>query len=216
MRLAPRVVGGVVLEHVSKSFGGIEVLKDVDIRLPAGTITEIIGDNGAGKTSLLRILAGTLSPSAGEVLVSGSPPGRGLAALVPAGDRALYWRLTGRQELEFFARVTGLDLTEARQLAAAAAEALGIGRLMDQQIGTFSTGQRRRLMVARSLVGCAPVLLLDEPYADLDDSARGVVDAAVRGWVSEGGLALWTSPMSEGGPEPDSRFRLADGRLESE
>lgn len=216
MRLAPRVPGGVTLEHVSRNFGPVEVLKDVSLRIPAGTVTEIIGDNGAGKTSLLRILAGTLTPSGGEVSVAGAPPGRGLAALVPAGDRALYWRLTGRQELGFFAHITGLAPIDARTLTTAAAEALKIEHLMDRQIGTFSTGQRRRLMVARSLVGLAPLLLLDEPYADLDDNAREVVQSAVRAWTSQGGLALWTSPTAGGGPRPDSRFRLADGRLQGE
>jgi len=84
---------------------------------------------------------------------------------------------------------------------------------MDRQIGTFSTGQRRRLMVARSLVGLAPVLLLDEPYADLDETACGVVESAVRRWQARGGLVVWTSPTVGGGPTPDRTFRLVEGRL---
>lgn len=211
--LSPKAAGDVVLDHVSRRFGALTVLDDISLTLASGSITEIVGDNGAGKTSLLRILAGTLAPASGSVTVSGMAPGSGMAALVPAGDRALYWRLTARQELEFFARVAGVGRAQAAETASEAAAALEVEHLIDRQIGTFSTGQRRRLMVARSLVGLAPVLLLDEPYADLDETACGIVQAATRAWSDRRGLVLWTSPVSGGGPRPDARYRMVGGRL---
>jgi ABC-type multidrug transport system ATPase subunit len=211
--LSPMAAGGVELHRVSRSFGAIDVLRDIEAQFPPGSITEIVGDNGAGKSSLLRILAGTLTPTSGSVTIAGSPPGRGKAGLVPAGDRALYWRLTGRQELEFFARVTGVPRADAAVVASEAAEMLEVEHLMDRQIGTFSTGQRRRLMVARSLVGLAPTLLLDEPYADLDEKACSVVESAVRAWTRAGGVVIWASPTSGGGPSPDDTYRLAGGGL---
>ena len=211
--LSPKAAGDVVLDHVSRRFGALTVLDDVSLSLAPGSITEIVGNNGVGKTSLLRILAGTLAPTSGSVTVAGMAPGRGMAALVPAGDRALYWRLTGRQELEFFARVTGVSRTEAQKVAGAASAALQVDQLMDGQIGTFSTGQRRRLMVARSLVGRAPVLLFDEPYADLDDTACEIVATVANGWADQGGVVVWTSPAADGGPPPHTRYVLADGMI---
>jgi ABC-type multidrug transport system ATPase subunit len=213
MQLVPAAPGEVVLQHVSRRFGDVHVLEDVSQVLPSGSLTAIIGDNGSGKTSLLRIIAGTLLPDAGAVTISGLPPGNGLAAIVPAGDRALYWRLTGAQELGFFARLTGVERDEARNLTTKAAELLEVEHLADRQIGTFSTGQRRRLMVARSLVGRAPVLLLDEPYADLDPTARDVVERALRRWTDHGGAAVWTSPTVEGGPRSDAALHLRNGML---
>jgi ABC-2 type transport system ATP-binding protein len=213
MVLAPSAAGEVLLEKVSRKFGQLVLLRAVDLLVQPGTVTEIVGDNGTGKTSLLRILAGTLAPDSGRVEVVGRPPGRGMASLVPAGDRALYWRLTGRQELEFYARISCADRDQAVELAAEAAALMEVDGFSDRQIGTCSTGQRRRLMFARSLVGRAPVLLLDEPYADLDEAACQLVGHAVRKWTDQGGLALWTSPTRGGGPRPDRTLTLREGEL---
>jgi len=213
MLLAPRADGSVIVDHVSRSFRSKVVLGDLSLHLTPGSITEIAGDNGAGKTSLLRLIAGTLAPDTGTITVCGETVGRGNAAIVAAGDRALYWRLTGRQELEFYARLPGTSRSEAQQLAAAASSELQLDDLIDTRIGVLSTGQRRRLMMARSLVGCAPVLLLDEPFADLDDAACSLVDTTAHSWAERGGLVLWTSPTAGAGPTPTSSLRLEDGRL---
>jgi ABC-2 type transport system ATP-binding protein len=213
--LVPTSPGEVTLRDVKRRFGDREILRGIDIHIRAGSIIEIQGDNGAGKSSLLRIIAGTLAADSGEVVVAGAGPGRGKAALVPAGDRALYWRLSGRQELEFFAGLAGVPAADAQRLATQVAALVEGEYLLDRQIGTLSTGQRRRMMVARSLVGAAPVLLMDEPYADLDRRATEAVAAVARHWTSHGGSVIWTSPVTGGGPEPDDRHMLVDGTLRS-
>ena len=211
--LHPSAPGSVAIELVSRAFKGARVLLEVSLGVGSGGVTAIHGDNGSGKTTLLRILAGTLAPDAGRALVCGVPPGRGHAAFVAAGDRAAYWRLTALQELTFFARLGGADERTAHALAVASIDALGLDGLAGRQIGTLSTGQRRRVMVARSLVGRAPVLLLDEPYADLDERACEHVREAASAWSAGGGAVIWTAPTDGGGPEPDATFRLIDGSL---
>jgi ABC-2 type transport system ATP-binding protein len=213
--LVPTAAGQVTLHAVTRRFGDREILRGIDLDISAGSIVEIKGDNGVGKSSLLRIVAGTLAADSGDVVVAGAVPGRGRAALVPAGDRALYWRLSGRQELEFFAGLAGVPGSAARHLAAEVAALVGAEHLLDRQIGTLSTGQRRRLMIARSLVGAAPVLLMDEPYADLDHNAAGAVEGVAMHWTRNGGSLVWTSPVNGGGPDPHVRYKLIEGTLRS-
>jgi len=215
MLLAPRAEGTLVVDGLARLFGGKTVLDELSLRVEAGSVVQIVGQNGAGKTSLLRILAGTLTPTRGVVSVAGRPPGRGLAAFVPAGDRALYWRLTGRQELEFFSRIArrSRDRAAVAATVAEAAAALELNELLDQQIATMSTGQRRRVMIARSLVGVPPVLLFDEPYADLDERACELVASVASAWKGKGGTIVWASPIPAGGPTADTSFRLASGKL---
>ncbi len=90
---------------------------------------------------------------------------------------------------------------------------LGAGDLVFRQMGRCSTGQRRRLAIARAFAGRPPVILLDEPYADLDeDGCEGVAEAC-RAWTSAGGVVMYAAPIAEEGPEPDARVTIADGSL---
>ena len=209
--LAPRCPGGVSLENVSRRFGTTPIFRDVSVRVEPGEILGITGRNGSGKTSLLRLVAGSLTPDSGKVEVGGEPPGRGLAAYIPAGDRALHWRLTGFQNLIFFARIAGVPKKELSDRIRAAASSIGASDLLAKQVGTCSTGQRRRLMVARGLVSASPVLLIDEPFADLDDEGIASVSGAIRRWTTEGGSVLFASPGPQDGPNSDFLLRLHDG-----
>ena len=209
--LAPRCPGGVSLENVSRRFGKTAIFRDVSARVEPGEVLGITGRNGSGKTSLLRLVAGSLTPDSGKIEVGGEPPGRGLAAYIPAGDRALHWRLTGFQNLVFFARIAGVPKNELSGRIHAAAYSTGALELLTKQVGTCSTGQRRRLMVARGLVMASPVLLIDEPFADLDQDGIAEVSAAIRRWTTDGGAVLFASPASEHGPHSDLLLRLHDG-----
>lgn len=192
----------IVVRDVSRSFGSHVVLERFSMSAPSGTVVAVRGRNGVGKTTLLRILAGVLVADHGHVTIDGAPPGRGSANFVPAGDRMLNWRLTGEQNLRFFARLRGTPRSSIRDAVVAAALALDAGDLLDQPVGVCSTGQRRRLMLATAVVGPAPVALLDEPYADLDAEGRATVEQLCAARAAAGGVVVYAAPNPDDGPPP--------------
>ncbi len=204
---------GILLGEVHRSFGAERVLDGASLHLEPGRVAALIGPNGSGKTTLLRILAGVLQPDSGSVSVCGQAPGRGLAGYVPAGDRMLNWRLSGRENLRFFARIAGVRRGEVDTAVRAAGEMGDAGDLLGKRAGQCSTGQRRRLMLAVAFLGSPPVLLIDEPFSDLDEEGCAAVEAASRRWVEADGLVVYAAPKRSEGPRADTVYRFADGRI---
>ncbi len=211
---APRSEGSVSVAGLVRRFGERGVLEAVDLDVSPGNVAVVLGDNGSGKTTLLRILAGVLDPDAGRVEVAGAPPRRGRSSFVPSGDRMLHWRLTGAQNLGFFARLAGLGGAALDAGVRRAAAALDAEDLLQRKVGECSMGQRRRLMLAVGFLAGAPVVLLDEPDADLDDDGRAAVESACRSWADRGGVVVFTSPTAEHAPRADVAARLSAGRIE--
>ena len=193
--LEPRAQGGLRVEGLRRSFRGRNVLRDVSLDVASGESLGLVGENGSGKTTLLRCLAGTLAPDGGTIVVAGASPGAGTAAMVPAADRMLNWRLTGRQNLSFFGRLAGFRSRTLTARVEAVGAMVGGSDLLDVRVGEVSTGQRRRLMLATALVLGAPVLLLDEPLADLDDVGIGDVTACIAVWLAAGGTVVSVAPV---------------------
>lgn len=210
----PQRPASVRTEGLSRAFDEVFVVRDAAMGLDEAAVVSLIGANGSGKTTFLRIVAGVLAPSAGTVSVCGRAPGQGLASYVAPGDRMLNWRLTGRQNLEFFARIAGRRRAFVPAAVRDAAAMLDAVDLLDKHVGECSTGQRRRLMLATGFVSCAPVILLDEPYADLDRDGRDAVAAAARHWADAGGIVMYAAPVEEDGPPADVVFGLRAGSVE--
>jgi len=208
----PRSKGSIEISGVSRRFGEFEVLRHVDLAIGPGEVGALIGANGSGKTTLLRIVAGLLTPNAGSVSVAGAPPGRGLAGYVLAGDRGLYWRLTAMQNMEFFGGIAGLRPAEARAEARKILRFLGADALESKRVEVCSTGQRRRLAIARGFMAGPPVVLVDEPFADLDEEGCRAVEGLIRRWADLGGTVLYAAPMRGAGPEADVVFGVEPGR----
>ena len=175
----------------------VEALRDVDLTVDRGEIVGLVGPNGAGKTTLLRIISTLLDATTGRVTVDGFDTARdaaqvrSLIGLVLADDRSLYWRLSGRQNLEFFARMVGLDRQQAQQRAGELLVRVGLAH-RDKLVFGYSSGMRARLSIARALLADPPLLVLDEATRALDPLATADIAELVR-QLRGGGTAILMS-----------------------
>ncbi len=185
---------------VSRSFGAKQALREVSLAVMPGRIHALLGPNGAGKTTLLRILTGLTSPDAGEVRVLGSGAGdlmtrdaRSSIGLVPSGDRTFYMRLSGLENLRFFARMHGLSVREALARSWEVLRDVGLEDAARQPMGTYSHGMQKRLSVARALLMSPPILFVDEATHDLDPHAAHRVQELVGVARDRGTAVMWAT-----------------------
>ena len=159
--------------------GGRLLFEDLDLTLGPGEATLVTGANGAGKSSLLRIIAGLLPPTAGTVSAQGTVGWLGEAAALDA-------KLTLKNALGFWARIDGRD----ESAVATALDRMAIGALAEVPVRMLSTGQRRRAAIARVLASGADLWLLDEPGSGLDDAALAALGQTIAEHRAEGGIVV--------------------------
>jgi ABC-2 type transport system ATP-binding protein len=180
----------IVVEGLRVRFGRTVALDGIELCLEEG-ITGLFGPNGSGKSTLLRAVAGLVSPSQGSITFEGAPVAPSQEAwrrLVGyAGhESGLYPNLTVSENLELFGRLYGSDSERPASLLSQ----LGLEGRSGTQAGELSAGLKRRAAVARALVGEPRLLLLDEPYANLDDDSAALVSEALVAWREPGRSAL--------------------------
>lgn len=164
-------VTAVRIKNAVKQFGRFAALRGVSAEFAAGKLYVILGDNGAGKTTLLRTLAGLSAPTRGEVLIFGLRPGESLRAIgYMAHPSLLYDEMTGLENLRYFARLYGIVSDKCCEDAI---RAVGLDSALPRTVGQYSQGMRQRMSLARALLHDPQVLLLDEPFSNVDQhSAR--------------------------------------------
>jgi ABC-2 type transport system ATP-binding protein len=167
--------------------GKVRALAEVTLDVRRGEIFGLLGPNGAGKTTLLKILSSLVTPTEGRAFVRGNDVVsaqqrvRASIGLVTSDERSFYWRLSGRENLHFFAALYNVPRSELRSRCRTLLEKMELTRKADQQFMEYSTGTKQRLAIARALLHDPPIIFMDEPTRSLDPSAA----KNLRGFISE-------------------------------
>jgi len=189
-------------EHLTRRFGDLLAVDDVNLRVDAGQFFGFLGPNGAGKSTTIKMLTGLLAPTAGRIEILGL----GLAerpvevkrqiGVVPEG-MALFGRLTGAEYLNFVGRMYGLDRETA---ANRAGELLDFMQLADQPrtlVTDYSHGMQKKLALAAAVIHNPRILFLDEPFEGVDAIASGTLKAMLQRMISHGATIFLTSHVLE-------------------
>ena len=202
----------VELEGLERDYGERVALDGVSLRLEAGSTLAVLGANGAGKSTLLRVLATLLRPHRGTVRILGaSLPEEAVDVRGRIGyighEPLLYRDLSGRENLRFHARLQRIGHERVEELLAA----VGMSHRADQPVAELSRGMSQRLAVARALLADPPLLLLDEPRANLDPAAADLLEPLI-GRASGRTRVIVTHDIEAGLAESDLALGLRAGR----
>jgi ABC-2 type transport system ATP-binding protein len=226
----------IELEHIAKVYRvpsllpwnasrRVEALRDITFRAPAEKITCLLGPNGAGKTTIVKILAGLIEPDRGEGRILDRPLAvlerrmRGRIGFLTANDRSFYWRLTGRQNLDFFASLQGLKGGDRTQRVHEVLGEVELGEAAEKPFRLYSSGMKQKLLMARALLGRPELLLLDEPTAHLDYTARTSIHRFIRDRLIRArkcSVLLCTNDLSEAEKLADHLVLIDEGRVLAE
>ncbi|MGA2750125.1 MAG: ATP-binding cassette domain-containing protein [Verrucomicrobiota bacterium] len=210
------------VKSLSKSFGAIRAVESVGFAVREGEIYGLLGPNGAGKTTTISMISGLLKPDAGEVVVAGSPfwsnpqRAKSIMGVVPQ-ELAIYEELSGRENLEFWGRVSGLTSAQARQRAVVLLEALALTDRARDEVKTYSGGMKRRINLGCALLHEPKLLLLDEPTVGIDPQARLNILEFIGKLRARGTAILYTTHYLEEAETLCQRIGIIDhGRLLAE
>ena len=177
----------------------VVALDGVSMEIEEGEVHGLLGPNGAGKTTLVKVLSTVLLPTSGSASILGhdvvaeTAAVRPLIGIVFGGDRGFYWRLTGRQNLEYWAALYSVPAGKAAGRVSGLLEQVGLADRADHLVESYSRGMKQRLHLARALVASASVLFLDEPTAGMDPIASREFRGLVENLRTEGRTVLLTT-----------------------
>ena len=210
----------VVLDGLRKQFGGRDVLRDFSLSIDAGEIVALLGVSGSGKTTALRLLAGLDAADGGTIAIAGEDVTRLKAARRGVGmvfqHYALFPHLSIGENVSFGLEGRGLERQEVRRRAEAALAQVQLPGRFDGRVGALSGGMQQRVAIARALAPAPRVLLLDEPFSNLDPVLREQTRAELRETIRRIGITtvLVTHEQEEAFDVADRIALLVEGRLQ--
>ena len=219
----PAIITAIELDSVSKIYGSFAALRKVSTSFDAGSCTVILGENGAGKSTLLRVIAGLIKPTRGTVTVfSEAPHNQRRRMAYMSHAPMLYDELTAIENLNYFAslhRDGGCACVGNPEMAL---RAVGLDPSLNRPVGQYSQGMRQRTSLARVLQSDPEILLLDEPFSNLDAaSANHMIEllADFRTWPVPGGgnrtILITTHQAALASPLADTTLTMRDGQIVS-
>lgn len=196
------MTAAITLDHVQKGFNGRPVLKDVSFSIEPGTIVGYIGQNGAGKSTTVKIILGLLTQDAGEILLQGraidreDPTYKQHIGYVPeAAD--IFDALTAREYLTLIGQLYGMSEQAAGAKAQALAETVGLGPAFDRRVAAYSKGMRQLVLIIASLLHDPDILFWDEPLNGLDANSVLVVEAILQELRNRGKTIFYSSHIMD-------------------
>lgn len=203
---------------LSKSFGSTQAVANVELSIPHGAMFGLLGPDGAGKSTLIRMLATVLTPDTGKASVFGRSvvdQRSEVTALIGYMSQrfSMYPDLSVRENLDFFATVRGVPSTERHTRAANLLQAMGLAEFADRQAQHLSGGMKQKLMLATTLMHSPDLLLLDEPTTGVDPVSRREFWRILAGLHREGKTVLVATPYMDEAERCTQIAFLADGRI---
>jgi ABC-2 type transport system ATP-binding protein len=213
----------ILFRHVSRRFGPVTALADLDLDVPTGTVFGFLGPNGAGKTTTVRLILGLLAPTAGTVQVLGLDPLRNGEAVrsqcgVVLDQAGLYERLTASENLWLAGRIAQIPAAELRRRIDESLRRVGLWDRRQDRAGTFSKGMRQKLAIARALLTEPRLLVLDEPTSGLDPENIVLVRELLMSLAEEGSrtIFLCTHLLDEAERLCDQVAIIQGGRIQAQ
>ena len=205
---------------LTRRFGAVEAVRNLNLTVPEGELFALLGVNGAGKTTAIRMLCGLLPPTSGDALLLGRSVTREAAAAralvnVSPQETAVAGGLSVRENLRFIAGIYGMDRRRAADAAEEMLERMGLTEVAGQRAKTLSGGWQRRLSIAMGLISRPKLLFLDEPTLGLDVLARRELWRVIEGLRREMTIVLTTHYLEEAEALADRVGIMAKGVLKA-
>ncbi len=204
---------GGVFRKVSKKIVAVDA---IDFSVPKGEIFGLLGPNGAGKTTSVKMLCTLITPTSGDAYINNfsiakdQQKVRENLGVMLTGERTLYWKLTGQENLEYFAALYHMDSTYAKKRIHELLDLVGLRERQDTLVENYSTGMRIRLSFTKALLNEAPVLLFDEPTASLDPQSSHLIRDIIRDLKRQGHAIILTTHNMEEADALSDRVAIID------
>ena len=184
----------LTLDHIVKNFGEKQVLRGTSLKAESGRALGLLGRNGAGKTTAIRIVMGVFPADSGQVLLDGKPFDRNRVKIgyLPE-ERGLYPKKVISEQLVYFGELRGQRTAEAKRQAKALLERLGMEEYLNKKLETLSKGNQQKIQLAVTLINDPDIVILDEPFSGLDPVNAMLLKDVVREQIAKGKIVFFSS-----------------------